>query len=309
MESVMNEKPLRYSPLTGKEGVSELSKIPCDYIIDGYAKSFGIDVSGVFDNVSDVKILQCNSTGLKFYYPFNLAGDGKFYVELQSHPWYYMGWKWEHQVVFDYLGPNETVLEVGCAKGDFLSKLSQKVKAVTGLELNENAASIAQSLQLPVEVATIEKHASTRAEKYDTVCSFQVLEHVADIKSFLQASIDVLKPGGKLILCVPNNDSFIKNSPDALLNMPPHHMGLWDKNSLQSLTKVFPITLRETFYEPLQNYHYKVYLLGLVSKYVKSRMLAKTLNRGISILKLHKLVHLWRKKVIGHSILVIFNKM
>lgn len=309
MESVMNPSYQLRSPLTGRKNVSELSEIPCDYIIKGYAKSFGIDVSGTFGSVSHVKILRCNSTGFKFYYPFNIAGDGKLYEELQQHPWYYMGWKWEHQIVFDYLNTSETVLEIGCARGDFLKKLAQKVKAAKGLELNKNAAAVARGQQLSVEVATIEDHARSNTKKYDTVCSFQVLEHIADIKSFLQASIEVLKPGGKLIICVPNNDSFIKNQSGALLNMPPHHMGLWDENALQNLTGIFPLRLGEVFYEPLQHYHYQVYMSGLISKYVKIRFLVKILNRCSSILKLHKLVHFRRKKIIGHSILVIFNKV
>lgn len=309
MESIARARLQRRSPLTGDENVSELSEIPTDYIIEGYAKSFGIDVSSTLTGVSHVKILRCNATGFKFYFPFNLAGDGKFYEELQQYPWYYMGWKWEHRIVFDYLETHEKVLEIGCARGDFLKKLAQKVKTVRGLELNERAASVAKGRQLQVEVAMVEDHARANAEKYDTVCSFQVLEHIADVKSFLQASIAVLKPGGKLIVCVPNNDSFIKNHSGAFLNMPPHHMGLWDKDSLQSLTGIFPLRLNEVFYEPLQCYHYQVYLSGLISKYVKHRILAKILNRCSAILKVHQLVHLRRNKITGHSILVIFNKL
>ena len=309
MESVKNDVYPPYSPLTGDDNVSELSEIPCDFIIDGYARSFGIDISAIMGNVSHVKMLQCNATGFKFYHPSHLAGDGKFYAALQRYPWYYMGWKWEHQITYDYLDAHEKVLEVGCATGDFLEKLAQKVKAVKGLELNKKAASAAVARKLPVATTTIEAYARLNPEKYDTVCSFQVLEHIADVRSFLQASIEALKPGGKLIVSVPNNDSFIKNNQEALLNMPPHHMGLWDKNSLQRLTDLFPLRLQDVFYEPLQRYHYKVYLSGLISKYVKVRLLAKVLIRCSNLLRLHQWVHFRRKKIIGHSILVIFNKV
>ena len=73
----------------------------------------------------------------------------------------------------------------------------------------------------------IEDHADQRPGHYDAVTSFQVLEHVTEPASFLRACVKALRPGGRLLLGVPNNDSFLGLLEDNWLNMPPHHMSLW----------------------------------------------------------------------------------
>jgi SAM-dependent methyltransferase len=82
------------------------------------------------------------------------------------------------------------------------------------------------------------------------VYSFHVLEHLTDnIISFIENCLKCLKPGGKFIISVPNNEGF---SPKySVLNYPPHHMGLWGNTSLNYLTKLFPIEEVKTLYSPL----------------------------------------------------------
>ena len=60
------------------------------------------------------------------------------------------------------------------------------------------------------------------------------MEHIYEIKDVLEASVKALKKAGNLIICVPNNDSFIKNDEANILNLPPHHTCLWTKESLEA---------------------------------------------------------------------------
>jgi SAM-dependent methyltransferase len=95
----------------------------------------------------------------------------------------------------------------------------------------------------------IEVHAQKRPAYYDVVCSFQVLEHVYDVKNFIENAIKALKPGGRLIMSVPNNEPyFLRHSKYETLNLPPHHMGLWNKEVFQNLPKLFPIALKDVIY-------------------------------------------------------------
>lgn len=253
-----------FSPLTGSRNIKLCSAIPAKDLITSYQSQFGIDVSEVFTSLPSLKIFKCLDSGYRFFYPFHLAGDGLFYKELQKNDWYYMPWKWEHQIARRYLHKFMNVLEVGCGRGEFLKEILNDVSSVTGLELNSHAIKDKVRGNLDIRQVTIQDHCVKYPEHYDVVCSFQVLEHIADVKSFLEAKILALKEGGTLIISVPNNSGFLKDSDNAL-NCPPHHMGLWDETSLLYLQKIFNIRHITTHFEPLQQYHLK-YFSDVVSK-------------------------------------------
>ncbi|MFN9331618.1 MAG: methyltransferase domain-containing protein, partial [Planctomycetota bacterium] len=103
-----------------------------------------------------------------------------------------------------------------------------------------------------VVTETIEAHAAKRPGHYDVVTSFQVLEHVTAPAAFVRACIQALKPGGSLLLGVPNHDSFLGQAEDNWLDMPPHHMSLWSRACLEGLGPRFGVQHVATWLEPLQ---------------------------------------------------------
>lgn len=299
-----------FSPLTKKSHVSFIKNISASGIIELY-KNYHIDVSKYFKDIKDVSVYRCNDTGYTFYYPLNLSGDGKFYEHFQQYDWYYMPWKWEHEITVQYVKENSTLLEVGCAHGAFIKKVNELVplRNSVGLELNESAVSKDKNWEIKNQ--TIETFSENNLEEFDTVCSFQVLEHISDVHSFLESQVKCLKKGGTLIISVPNNKSFI-NAIEACLNMPPHHMGLWDDDSLKALTTLFPLKLVNIHYEELKEYHVAGYLESVY--YAKYPLLVKKLVR-----KFHKSIGLYQKRyrditnkrisLLGHTILVSYEKI
>src|SRR5438067_5851524 len=102
------------SPLTGRENTSLVQKIPVATIIGKY-NFLNIDVSRFFNNIQEIEINRCNDTLYRFYYPYTIFGDDKFYEELQTKaPGYYIEGRWEHFKAIDLIEPNEQILEVGC---------------------------------------------------------------------------------------------------------------------------------------------------------------------------------------------------
>ena len=251
-----------YSPLTCSTEVILEKEIPSRVIADNYQKQLGIDVSHFFKDTDKIQIYKCLKSGYRFYYPFDLCGDTQFYEKLEKFSWYYMDWKWEHEMAFRNIEPNSRVLEIGCGRGSFLERMRDKNIDYVGLELNPNAVSQGCSRGLKIFQESIKAHAEKNNSIYDVVCMFQVLEHVSEVRLFLNASLSVLKPGGLLIIGVPNNNYCQYESiilKDNILDMPPHHMGLWSNVALANLHTVFPIRLEQLVSEQAQAWHVPSY--------------------------------------------------
>lgn len=297
------------SILTHKENsATKVETISTQTIIDGYKRSFQIDVSKYFTKYDSIDIYECNETGFRFYYPLDLAGDGAFYADFQRFDWYYIADKWEHQQALNFIKEGDKLLEVGAAKGDFLKQVEEKGAVAEGLELNQKAIDDAKKIGITIYLENVETYSEKHPEEYDIVCSFQVLEHIADPYSFLDAQVKLLKKGGKLIFAVPNNDSFIKEIEGAYLNMPPHHMGLWDTNSIKNIEKIFPLKLTEIINEPLQDYHHRAYHNSQWAKHSKKY---GKLARGVREIAWHlrkSSIAKQTENVVGHTIMACFEK-
>ena len=241
------------SPVTLSTNTSRLGSVDVRWLIAEYSRQLKVDISRFVGDLHEISVFRCEDTGYSYYHPFSVAGDASFYEELQRYSWYYMDWKWEHETAKRHVVPDMHVLEIGCGEGGFLQGLQA---SSVGLELNEKAAVTARSKGVAVLTETIQEHARRHKGEYDCVCCFQVLEHIAQVHEFITSSIEVLEPGGILVLSVPNNDSFIFKEFGPILNYPPHHMGLWSVNSLLGLQKIAAIRVEAVFLEPLQPYHF-----------------------------------------------------
>lgn len=241
------------SPVTGKSTAILLEKLDSRQIIELYRKNLNTDVSRFFENLSSVDVMQCPDTGYRFFAPFSIAGDGRFYEDLQNgYDNYYRDWKWENQFATGFLQKDMHVLDIGCGKGAFLTKIKNSVASSIGLEFNDKAIEKARKEGLEVRKEMIETHAAGNPEKYDAVCFFQVLEHICEVKQFLDAALMTLKPGGLLIIGVPNSDPWLlRQDKFHTLNLPPHHAGLWNREVFHKLEKFYPIQLEKIGYEPL----------------------------------------------------------
>jgi 2-polyprenyl-3-methyl-5-hydroxy-6-metoxy-1,4-benzoquinol methylase len=254
----MNEKNkiTAPSPVTGNPS-GMIDEIDISIIIKGYQKYIGIDVSDYFTGRDTLLQYQCPDTGMRFFYPAALAGDGDFYASLENRSGYYDDWKWDYETAWPFISATDSVLDIGCGRGAFLEKLkNEKNCTVHGLELNPSAFQILTKKNIPCQMQTIEEHALLNRNNYDVVCFFQVLEHIYSVRTFLDAAIECLKPGGLLIAAVPNNDPYLFgfNKYD-WLNLPPHHMGWWNFASLNKLTAFFPITVEKIIPAKFRDYN------------------------------------------------------
>lgn len=291
------------SPVTHKPA-EKISSIPTKLIIDLYKEDTDVDVSAYFKGLDAVDVYRCKETGYRFYYPLTLAGDDKFYEELQKYDWYYAGWKWDYDAALPFIANGSKVLDIGCGYGNFLVKLkNDKNCDCTGLEFNDKAIEGGRKQGITMYKEFVQEYAKSHKNEYDFVCFFQVLEHIADIDSFMRAAIDCLRPGGKLIICVPNNNPYwMQNFEHHSMNMPPHHMGLWNKETFAALTDIYPLKLTDVNEEKLSRF--RLYTKKLIERSTSGKALMnffKFFVTGYFVLN--------RKNIAAGSILVAYDKL
>jgi 2-polyprenyl-3-methyl-5-hydroxy-6-metoxy-1,4-benzoquinol methylase len=106
---------------------------------------------------------------------------------------------------------NAKVLDIGCGGGLFLSLLKRQGAEVTGIELSDSRAQYAKSkhqleiLKYPIESDFWQKG---YANHFDAVTLWDVIEHVNYPFQTLYSAVQVLKPGGLLLIDTPCRDSF-----------------------------------------------------------------------------------------------------
>ena len=148
----------------------------------------------------------------------------------------------------------------------------------------------------------------TAANKYDMVSSFQVLEHVADVKPFLEAKIAMVKPGGLMVISVPNNDAFIRLDPNFVLNAPPHHVGLWRRASLEAIGKLYGLEIIHIEREPLQEKNIGWFTALMEQRHIKGGLARKAYYKMGFSRMLENIIRETSSTIDGHTIMMCYRK-
>jgi len=111
---------------------------------------------------------------------------------------------WRRRLRFLRGAPGRALLDVGCARGDFLEVAKAAGFEVQGTELSPHAAARARArLGVPVHCGELAE-ARFGSGSFAVVTLWHVLEHVLHPGRALAEAHRILEPGGRLVVAVPN---------------------------------------------------------------------------------------------------------
>jgi len=135
---------------------------------------------------------------------------------------------------------SDRILDYGCGSGIFVNYLREnEFSNVTGYD------------PFVTEYASPE----TLREQYDTVVSYDVIEHYDDPRDFLGRIVRLVRPGGLLVIGTPNADHLsLTHTCDPGLH-PPYHRHIFSERMLLTLAGeegLEPVDIyRRSFYDSL----------------------------------------------------------
>ena len=99
-----------------------------------------------------------------------------------------------------------TLLDVGSGTGHFASMMKESGWTVKGIEISEKARNFAASA-FGLEIIAPDQISGLKAESFDCVTMWHVLEHFHNPEEYLSDIEKLLKPGGTCLIALPNSSS------------------------------------------------------------------------------------------------------
>lgn len=104
-------------------------------------------------------------------------------------------------------------LDVGCGGGILTESLARAGADTTGIDMGKAPLSIAklhameEGLEIDYQQITVEAHATEHAASYDVVSCMEMLEHVPNPASIVNACTQLVKPGGSVYFSTINRNA------------------------------------------------------------------------------------------------------
>ncbi len=104
------------------------------------------------------------------------------------------------------------VLDVGCGGGLLAEAMAHLGAEVTGVDVVARNIEIAQihaqksELQIDYRLTSVEQLAQEQPQSFDVLLNMEVVEHVADLASFMTACCELVRPGGQQVVATINRN-------------------------------------------------------------------------------------------------------
>ncbi len=201
------ELPLRRKPAACTHPASQLSVL---FPARDFVTHHGFEIAVCQTCGFAVTSPQPSADEIGKYYPPGYYGD----ASKRRFPWIIEGLQqalYTHRArMVESVGGHgpDRVLDIGCGRGLLLSAFRRRGWEVQGTELSESAARYAREVaRVPVEIGRVED-LGFPDNSFGAVTLWHVLEHIHDPRVVLAEVNRILKPGGVLLVGVPNFSGF-----------------------------------------------------------------------------------------------------
>jgi len=260
-------------------------------------------------------IVQCNICGYKFTNPYPEDDIiGRYYKsdDYVSHSETKKGmfFKIYHLVkkralsnklkLVSLYSDKGTILDYGCATGDFLGVCKKHNWQCFGVEPDEKTRTYAKKKH-NIEISSLSELINFESSFFDIITLWHVLEHIPDLNEKLKQFHRILKDNAQLIIAVPNCDSFdakYYGKHWAAYDVPRHlhHFNhttinlLLEKNNFKVIDKKpmffdsFYVSILSEKYKRNSLGFFKGFIIGLISN-IKARFNNKNYSSMIYIVR------------------------
>lgn len=214
-----------------------------EQICEGW-RQLGVELTSTsqesFGGVQEIRRYRCSHCGLAHFDPV-LPGNGAFYSDLQRQlPDYYQPTRpaFDRALKWAAAQGYRGVLDVGCGSGAFLDQAARAGLQTAGLDLNPDGVAECRKRGHDVHQRTAAAFFSEWPDRrFDLVTSFEVMEHVPGPAGFFASAATLVRPGGGLVVSVPNDGGLPGLARLIPHQWPPHHLTLWRRRNLEDLAR------------------------------------------------------------------------
>ena len=134
----------------------------------------------------------------------------------------------------NYFKPSyETLLDVGCGRGEHLREFQKLGYQVKGVDLSKEAKELLKDLE--IEILDIEREPLPHGDSsFDVVFNKSLIEHLNNPENFVREAYRVLKSGGRLITMTPDWESIYRIFYEDYTHKTP-----FTENSLRDIHQIF----------------------------------------------------------------------
>lgn len=168
------------------------------------------------------------------------------------------------------------LLDVGTGTGFFADEMNKAGWKMTGIEKSSDARDFAGN-EFNLEILPPEKLYTLAESQFDCITLWHVLEHIHNLEKNMEAYHRLLKPGGKLVIAVPNHESYDAKHygecwaawdvPRHIWHFAPRQMKLLAKKHGFEFLKIFTLPF-DSFYVSMLSEKYKksglAFLRGII---------------------------------------------
>jgi 2-polyprenyl-3-methyl-5-hydroxy-6-metoxy-1,4-benzoquinol methylase len=182
-----------------------------------------------------------------------------------------------YQILLPFLSErSERYLDIGCGFGGSLVAHGRYGMEACGIEVDEERIRFArlncQDFQVDARIvpcSVLEDRLWDRLGTFDVITCMDVIEHVTDVRKALKNMACLLKPGGLLVLEIPNGDSLSFVASDGHFSLFGITL-LSRSEAVEYHRKLFSFEYDMGDYYPLEFYETEMNKLGLQRQMVSS---------------------------------------